>query len=96
MFPTVSPPVKILKNLSEDLNIISVDWGPLAGPSPFYFRCAENARLVGRHVAEFLNFLEINFGADVGDFHTVGFSLGAQVMIKISFMVISPINAILF
>ena len=60
--------------------MISLDWGPLAGPSPFYFRCAENARLVGAHTAEYLDFLGGEFGADLGDFHVVGFSLGAQVI----------------
>ncbi len=37
-----------------DLNVISVDWSRLAGPAPFYFTAARNAKAVGGQVAKFI------------------------------------------
>ena len=33
--------------ISEDCNVISVDWAPLAGPAPWYGVAVANARKVG-------------------------------------------------
>ena len=65
---------------SGDFNIISVDWAKLAGPSPFYFTCAENAKRVGAYVGEFIEFMVAELGAEIKSFHPIGFSLGGQLV----------------
>jgi len=61
----------------EDCNFIAVDWGLLAIP-PFYIRSATYSTLVGEQTGNLINFL-VEQGADLKDFHVIGFSLGAHV-----------------
>jgi len=59
-------------------NIIGVDWGVLAA-APNYIAAADNARPVGQHIAELIDFLVAQTGAKLGDFHLIGHSLGGHV-----------------
>jgi len=61
----------------EDCNYIAVDWEPLAIP-PFYIRATTYSTLVGEQTGNLINFL-VEQGADLKDFHVIGFSLGAHV-----------------
>lgn len=42
--------------MNQDLNIILMDWEPLAA-SPDYFLAFENAQLVSAHAANFIDFM---------------------------------------
>ncbi|EFX80967.1 hypothetical protein DAPPUDRAFT_50682 [Daphnia pulex] len=61
-----------------DVNVICVDWENGAN-LPNYVRAAVNARLVGRQVALLVNAINGMLGSKNGDFHLIGFSLGAHV-----------------
>jgi len=63
--------------LREDCNFISVDWASLA-TFPFYIRAVTYSTLVGEQTGNLINFL-VEQGADLKDFHVIGFSLGAHV-----------------
>ncbi|KAK0080773.1 hypothetical protein PV325_013345 [Microctonus aethiopoides] len=69
----------ILKNYLKrgDYNMILVDWKKLAAQH-WYNVAAANSKLVGRHVAKFLNWLELENGINMKKIHVVGFSLGAE------------------
>ena len=56
-----------------------MDYEPLAA-GPNYPVAAYNAFPTGEHVATFLKNLTSWTGADVGDFHAIGYSLGGQVI----------------
>lgn len=60
-----------------DVNVLVVDWEKGA-TLPNYVQAAANARLVGRQVAQAVRRL-LRLGAELRDFHLVGFSLGAHV-----------------
>ncbi|KAJ4428454.1 hypothetical protein ANN_24491 [Periplaneta americana] len=61
-----------------EYNVIGVDWGVLC-PSPLYVEACQNAVLVGELLAELIEFLVAEGGAQLQDFHVTGHSLGAQV-----------------
>ena len=57
----------LLQNLvSEDCNVISVDWRKLAGTSPFYNIAAANSKPVGYLTADLVNFLVSEPNARLG------------------------------
>lgn len=61
-----------------DMNIISLDYGPLVRP-PCYIQAAYNLALVGNCTAQMIDTL-ISLGKfKLEDIHVVGFSLGGQV-----------------
>ena len=64
---------------TEDCNVISVDWEPLAR-GPNYVKAARNAMPAGARVAELLQSLIDVGGAALEDFHAVGYSLGGQMV----------------
>ena len=47
--------------------------------APNYIAAADNARPVGQHIAELIDFLVAQTGAKLGDFHLIGHSLGGHV-----------------
>ncbi|XP_069687340.1 pancreatic triacylglycerol lipase-like [Periplaneta americana] len=61
-----------------EYNVIGVDWGVLC-PAPLYAEACQNAVLVGQLLAELIDFLVEQGGAQLQDFHVTGHSLGAQV-----------------
>ena len=61
----------------EDCNYISVDWENLA-ILPFYPRSAISSVIVGVFTGVFINFL-VEQGADLNQFHVIGFSMGAHI-----------------
>ena len=60
-----------------DYNFITVDWENVA-MAPFYIRAVINSEVVGELTGKFINFL-VEQGADLKNFHVIGFSLGAHV-----------------
>lgn len=60
-----------------DVNYIAVDWQELANDID-YVVPALNTQQVGQVTGEFVQFLLDN-GANLNDFHIIGFSLGAHV-----------------
>lgn len=62
----------------HDYNFISVDWALLAS-LPNYPKAIANIPTVGNLIGNFVNFL-IARGADLGQFHFIGFSLGAHIV----------------
>ena len=67
--------------IAGDFNVISVDWGSLAGPSPFYEIAAKNTKPVGYLAADLITYLVETFESlTYDDFHPIGFSLGGQVV----------------
>ena len=60
-----------------DYNFITVDWENVA-MAPFYIRAVVNSEVVGELTGKFINFL-VEQGADLNQFHVIGFSLGAHV-----------------
>lgn len=48
--------------------------------TPWYRTAARNTALVGKHTAGLLDHLHRSTGADLQDFHLVGFSLGGHVV----------------
>lgn len=65
----------------DDCNFISVDWEKLAA-GPNYFAAADNVDAVGVRTASLVDFLVLEGGADLDQFHLIGFSLGAHVVGK--------------
>uniref|UniRef100_A0A1I8JH39 Lipase domain-containing protein n=1 Tax=Macrostomum lignano TaxID=282301 RepID=A0A1I8JH39_9PLAT len=60
-----------------DYNVIQLDWSRGSG-FPFT-QATANTRVVGALVAQFIVWLESNFGANRENFHLIGHSLGAHV-----------------
>ena len=67
-------------NFSEDCNVISVDWAPLAGPAPWYGIAVANLKKVGARTGQFIDFLRKNNQIVYEDLHVLGFSLGGQLV----------------
>jgi len=61
----------------EDCNFITVDWENVA-IAPFYLRAVVSSDVVGELTGHLINFL-VEQGADLNNFHVIGFSLGAHV-----------------
>jgi pimeloyl-ACP methyl ester carboxylesterase len=57
--------------------VIAVEWSALAA-GPNYPMAAANSKVAGIHIAEFLEDLLESTGAQLEDFHVIGFSLGGQ------------------
>ncbi|XP_069687820.1 pancreatic lipase-related protein 2-like [Periplaneta americana] len=78
-----SPTVQAIRDAYlqvSDLNVVVLDWWILAR-GPHYDLAAQNAKLAGRILANFLDVLiNVTEGAARHDLHVVGFSLGAQVI----------------
>ncbi|XP_060762303.1 lipoprotein lipase [Neoarius graeffei] len=68
--------VSALFEREPNANVIVVDW--LQRASQHYPTSAENTRLVGRDVAQFINWLEA-IGYPLEKLHVLGYSLGAHV-----------------
>lgn len=66
--------------ISEDCNVISVDWEDLAGPAPWYEIAANNAKKVGARTGQLLKFMQVQFQLSPEDVHVIGFSLGGQLV----------------
>lgn len=64
-------------SLSEDVNVIFVNWGDLA-TAPWYEWAADNTVAVGQYTAMLIEFLVSN-GASLSNIHFIGHSLGAHV-----------------
>lgn len=62
-----------------DYNVFLVDWSQLAA-TPWYYTAASNTEPVAKHTATMLDHLSRSTGADLQDFHLIGFSLGAHVV----------------
>ncbi|XP_046396857.1 lipase member H-like [Ischnura elegans] len=61
------------------VNLIAVDWSRIAS-SINYFVVKQQTIPVGGIVAEFVHFLQVWGGVDLGNIHLIGHSLGAHVM----------------
>ncbi|MCI4390925.1 hypothetical protein PGIGA_G00128400 [Pangasianodon gigas] len=68
--------VSALFEREPNANVIVVDW--LGRASHHYPTSAENTRLVGRDVAQFIDWLEV-IGYPLEKLHVLGYSLGAHV-----------------
>ncbi|KAJ4428052.1 hypothetical protein ANN_24066 [Periplaneta americana] len=86
LISTMKHPVAVMiwecmsRNGVSDLNVVVLDWWILAR-GPHYDLAAQNAKLAGRILANFLDVLiNVTEGAARHDLHVVGFSLGAQVI----------------
>nr|XP_054766048.1 pancreatic lipase-related protein 2-like [Lytechinus pictus] len=60
----------------ENMNVIMVDWND--GANGGYNLCRQNTRVVGREIAMLARALNRVHGADFGDMHLIGHSLGAH------------------
>ncbi|PAA54812.1 hypothetical protein BOX15_Mlig016265g1, partial [Macrostomum lignano] len=60
-----------------DYNVIQLDWSQ--GNGYPYTLATANTRVIGALVAQFIVWLESNFGANRENFHLIGHSLGAHV-----------------
>ncbi|XP_049533431.1 pancreatic lipase-related protein 2 [Anopheles darlingi] len=75
-----SPVSQNIKNnylQKEDMNVIVVDWEPLASDA-VYFRSAMSTRDVGKHVGVLIDRMVVDRGMDLNDVHIIGHSLGAH------------------
>ncbi|XP_031632237.1 lipase member H-like [Contarinia nasturtii] len=64
---------------TKDCNVIAVDWNELASNN-FYFTPARQTRDVGKTIAEMIDFMCSDRGADINKFHLIGHSLGAHTV----------------
>ena len=53
--------IQILLTISEDCNVISVDWGPLAECAPWYGVAVANTKKVGARTGQLLHLMKDNF-----------------------------------
>ncbi|KAG8435842.1 hypothetical protein GDO86_013696 [Hymenochirus boettgeri] len=60
----------------EDVNCICVDWR--GGSHTLYSQAANNIRVVGAQIANFLMFLNTKYGYSMSNVHLIGHSLGAH------------------
>ncbi|CAD7080179.1 unnamed protein product [Hermetia illucens] len=63
---------------ADDIYVLSVDYSPLA-PAPCYPFAVENAKYIGKCIAQIVDNLVAPGFVDMDDIHVIGFSLGAQV-----------------
>lgn len=57
----------------------AIDWRELAANN-FYFTPARQTRDVGKYIAEMIDYMVKERGADIGKFHLIGHSLGAHTV----------------
>lgn len=57
----------------------AIDWNELASNN-FYFTPARQTRDVGKYIAEMIDFMCKEKGADIRKFHLIGHSLGAHTV----------------
>lgn len=75
-----TPVIKELRDgylATLDVNVIMVDWRDIAN-SWWYFGSARGTQVVGRVVADLIEYMVENMGASLERMHVVGFSLGAH------------------
>jgi len=72
--------VRILAYLSrrEDYNVILLDWSNLTS-FPWYRTAAQNVKLVGRLLKNFIKLFHQSGEIPVHSLHVIGFSLGCHV-----------------
>lgn len=58
---------------------LAVDWSEAASNN-FYFTPARQTREVGKYIAEMIDFMCKDKGADINKFHLIGHSLGAHTV----------------
>ncbi|XP_029727440.2 lipase member H isoform X1 [Aedes albopictus] len=61
----------------QDMNVLVVDWGPLAQDT-LYFRSASATKDVGRHVGSLIDRMVAERGTRLDSVHIIGHSLGAH------------------
>uniref|UniRef100_A0A8C5M9V5 Hepatic triacylglycerol lipase n=1 Tax=Leptobrachium leishanense TaxID=445787 RepID=A0A8C5M9V5_9ANUR len=66
-----------LKSKRSPINVIIADW--LAYAHEFYPTAAQNTRIIGIEIAEFLEWLESSVQLPRSNVHLIGYSLGAHV-----------------
>nr|CAD7443905.1 unnamed protein product [Timema bartmani] len=64
--------------LPGDMNVFLVDWSG-GGGSIKYWKAVANTRVAGKSLARFIQRLISKGGANPGDFHLIGHSLGAHI-----------------
>lgn len=62
---------------TKDLNVIAVDWKK--GADFPYAQASANTQITGAEIAKLVKILVEKTGADIGEFHLIGHSLGAHV-----------------
>ncbi|KAF8788378.1 Pancreatic triacylglycerol lipase like protein [Argiope bruennichi] len=60
-----------------DFNVIIVDWS--CGNEFPYYQAVQNSKIVADELGKLVNFLQAATGADAGDFHLIGHSLGSHI-----------------
>ncbi|CAL1294470.1 unnamed protein product [Larinioides sclopetarius] len=60
-----------------DFNVIIVDWS--CGNEFPYYQAVQNSKIVADELGKLVNFLQGATGADAGDFHLIGHSLGSHI-----------------
>ncbi|KAL0966540.1 hypothetical protein UPYG_G00296490 [Umbra pygmaea] len=73
----ISKLVAALFERVPNANVIVVDW--LNRAQDHYHNSVANTRMVGKDVAMFLNWLEVDLNYDLVNLHLLGYSLGAHV-----------------
>ncbi|XP_053320882.1 hepatic triacylglycerol lipase [Spea bombifrons] len=67
----------VFKSRGKMINVIIVDW--LSHAQQYYAIAAQNTRLIGLEIAEFLEWLESSVQFQRSNVHLIGYSLGAHV-----------------
>lgn len=65
---------------NQDVNVVAVSWAKLAGSLLHYSRAVSYTMAVGKEIAQLIDFLVTEGGADISSFHLTGHSLGAHVV----------------
>lgn len=65
---------------NQDVNVVAVSWATLAGSLLHYSRAVSYTMAVGKEIAQLIDFLVTEGGADISSFHLTGHSLGAHVV----------------
>ncbi|CAH0758113.1 unnamed protein product [Diatraea saccharalis] len=74
----INPTIRDAYLETSDVNVIILDWRRLAISN--YVTAVRGVPGVGRGLGQFIKFLIETTGADINEFHLIGFSLGAHVV----------------